>query len=186
MGLTKKLILVVDDKPHNLQFLGRLLSDKGYEVGMAQTGQEALHFVKIKDPDLILLDVMMPGMDGYEVCTRLKKDISVKHIPVIFITAKTDPDDIVKGFDTGGVDYVTKPFNSAELLARIKTHLELNVLKGLVPICSECKKIRDDEGFWKRVESYFEQRSQIVFSHGMCPDCLNNLYGEEDWFKKKK
>jgi DNA-binding response OmpR family regulator len=183
--MKKSLILVVDDKPQNLQFLGKLLSDNEYEVGMAQNGKQALNFVGRNEPDLILLDIMMPDMDGIEVCRQLKADFSVRHIPVIFLTAKTEPEDIVRGFEAGGVDYVTKPFNSAELLARIKTHIELKTLRGLLPMCSKCKKIRDDEGFWKRVDSYIEEHSQLTFTHGICPDCLNELYGEKEWFKKK-
>ena len=182
----KLLVLAVDDKPQNLQFLGKVLSDSGYEVGLAQNGQEALNFVKKSEPDLILLDIMMPGMDGYEVCERLKKDFSARHIPIIFLTAKTDSEDIVKGFDVGGVDYVTKPFNCAELLARIKTHLEIRTLRGLLPMCSKCKKIRNDKGFWKQVDSYIERHSQITFTHGICPECLTELYGDKDWFKKIK
>ena len=186
MSKQKTLILAVDDKPQNLQFLGKLLSDKGYEVGMAQNGLQVLSFVRKNEPDLILLDIMMPGMDGYEVCRQLKADFSARHIPVIFLTAKADSEDIVKGFDVGGVDYVIKPFNSSELLARIKTHIELKILRGLLPMCSKCKKIRDDKGFWKQVDSYIEDHSQITFTHGICPDCLTELYGEKDWFKKKK
>jgi DNA-binding response OmpR family regulator len=186
MKIRKTLVLAVDDNPQNLQFLGKLLSDNGYEVGMGQSGAQALNFVKKNEPDLILLDIMMPEMDGYEVCRRLKADLTTRHIPIIFLTAKTDSTDIVKGFDLGGVDYVTKPFNTAELLARIKTHVELKALRGLLPICSQCKKIRDDEGFWKQVDSYLEEHSEIVFTHGICPDCLTVLYGEKDWFKKRK
>ncbi len=182
----KLLVLAVDDKPQNLQFLGKVLADSGYEVGLAQNGQEALNFVKKSEPDLILLDIMMPGMDEYEVCKQLKNDFSAHHIPIIFLTAKTDSEDIVKGFDVGGVDYVTKPFNCAELLARIKTHLEIRTLRGLLPMCSKCKKIRDDEGFWKQVDSYIEKYSQITFTHGICPECLTELYGDKDWFKKIK
>ncbi|MCD4719462.1 MAG: response regulator [Desulfobacula sp.] len=186
MSKQKSLVLAVDDKPQNLQFLGKLLSDNGYEVGMAQNGEQTLSFVKKNEPDLILLDIMMPGMNGYEVCERLKKDFSARHIPIIFLTAKTDSEDIVKGFNVGGADYVTKPFNSAELLARIKTHIEIRTLRGLLPMCSKCKKIRNDEGFWKQVDSYIEEHSQITFTHGICPDCLIELYGDEDWFKKRK
>lgn len=185
MSKHKALILAVDDKPQNLQFLGKLLSDNGYEVGMAQNGYQALNFVKKNDPDLILLDIMMPEMDGYDVCKSIKADFSTRHIPVIFITAKTDTDDVVKGFDAGGVDYVTKPFNSAELLARIRTHVEMKILRGLLPICSHCKKIRDDEGFWEQVDSYLEEHSQLTFTHGICPDCLESLYGDTDWYKKR-
>jgi CheY-like chemotaxis protein len=104
MGMAKQktLILAVDDKPQNLQFLGKLLADNGYEVGLAESGQQALNFVIKNEPDLILLDIMMPEMDGYAVCKRLKADFGTRHIPIIFITAKTDTQDVVKGFDAGG------------------------------------------------------------------------------------
>jgi DNA-binding response OmpR family regulator len=186
MNHKKPLVLAVDDNPQNLQFLGKLLSDNGYEVGMAQNGQQALNFVRKNEPDLILLDIMMPGMDGYEVCERLKKDFFAQQIPIIFITAMTESQDIIKGFEVGGADYVTKPFNSGELLARIKTHIEIRILRGMLPMCSKCKKIRDDEGFWNQVDSYIEEHSQVTFSHGICPECLVKLYGDKDWFKNKK
>lgn len=182
----KTLILAVDDKPHNLQILGKLLAENGYEVGMAQSGEQALNFVKKSKPDLVLLDIMMPGMDGYEVCRRMKSDVSLKFIPIIFLTAKCDAEEVVKGFEIGGNDYVTKPFNSPELLARIKTQVELKILKGLLPMCAKCKKIRDDEGFWKQVDQYIEEHSEITFTHGICPDCLTELYGKKEWFKKKE
>lgn len=184
MGVRKSLVLAVDDNPQNLQFLGKLLSDNGYDMAMAQNGQQALNFVKKHDPDLILLDVMMPEMDGYEVCRALKIDFGSRHIPVIFLTAKTGAEDAVQGFEAGGVDYVTKPFNAPELLARIRTHIELNVLRGLLPMCSGCKKIRDDQGFWNQVDSYIEAHSQITFTHGLCPDCMHDLYKDTAWYKK--
>ncbi len=186
MTTKKSLVLAVDDKPQNLQFLGKLLSDNGYDVGMAQSGQQALNFVIKDEPDLILLDIMMPEMDGYAVCKKLKSDFGTRHIPVIFLTAKTDTSDVVKGFQLGGVDYVTKPFNSAELLARIKTHIEVKILRGLLPMCAKCKKIRDDEGFWKQVDSYLEAHSQLTFSHGICEDCMDDLYSDTPWYKKSK
>ena len=95
---------------------------QAYEVGVAQNGLEALKFLEERLPDLILLDIMMPGMDGIELCTRLKNNHKLSHIPVIFLTAKSETNDIVKGFEVGCVDYITKPFISAELLARVKTH----------------------------------------------------------------
>ncbi len=122
--MEKSFILLVDDNPKNLQVLGNLLEGT-YKTAVAENGVEALEFVKKRMPDVILLDVMMPEMDGYEVCERLKADPATKDIPVIFLTAKTETEDIVKGFETGAVDYVTKPFNAAELLARVQTHLEL-------------------------------------------------------------
>jgi CheY-like chemotaxis protein/anti-sigma regulatory factor (Ser/Thr protein kinase) len=121
----KSFILIVDDVPRNLQVLGSILNPEGYLVTPATSGKQALKIIKKKTPDLILLDIMMPEMDGYEVCETLKRSPGTKDIPIIFLTAKTDPQDIVKGFEMGGSDYITKPFNPTELLARVRTHLEI-------------------------------------------------------------
>ncbi|MFQ6044331.1 MAG: response regulator, partial [Candidatus Poribacteria bacterium] len=121
----KPLVFIVDDVAKNLQVLGTVLKEQSYRIAFATNGRQALENLKNIQPDLILLDVMMPEMDGYQVCQRLKEDDRTKEIPVIFLTAKTETEDIVKGFDLGAVDYVTKPFNSVELLARVRTHLEL-------------------------------------------------------------
>lgn len=183
MGNKKNLVLAVDDRPANLQFLGKLLSDNGYEVAMAQNGRQALGFVSKNEPDLILLDIMMPDMDGYEVCRQLKKNPQHRHIPVIFLTAKTAKQDVVRGFDAGGVDYVLKPFHSPELLARIRTHIELKMLRSLLPMCANCKRIRDDEGFWSQVDTYLEAYTDMTFTHGICEDCMAELYSETEWYK---
>ena len=119
----KQTILVVDDTEINIDILMSIL--KNYDVIPALNGKDALDVIQTEHIDLILLDIMMPGMDGYEVCKKLKMDERSKNIPIIFITVKTSEDDIKKGFDYGAVDYVAKPFNPAELLARVKTHLEL-------------------------------------------------------------
>ncbi len=130
--MEKKLrILAVDDEKINLNILIELLSDD-YEVSVALSGEKALKLVQKKDIDLILLDIMMPGMDGYEVCNILKSQQKTKDIPILFITAKTDDESIVKGFETGGIDYISKPFRPIELKARVKTHLKLGqTLKSL-------------------------------------------------------
>ena len=180
----KSLILIVDDNADNRKLLGGLLSKEGYEIGVAKDGYHALEFVQKVEPDLILLDVMMPKMDGYEVCRRLKSETITKHIPIIFLTARTATKDIVKGFEMGGVDYVSKPFSNAELLARVNTHIELNTLKGLLPICSSCKNIRDDDGYWHAIEEYFQTNSNVYFSHGLCEKCAEELYGNEPWFNR--
>ena len=119
------LILIVDDNPRNLQVAGNLLQDVGYELIFATDGEEALDCAREEGPELILLDVMMPRMDGYEVCRRLKDSPVTRSIPVLFLTAKTDSEDIIQGFDAGGVDYIAKPFQSGELLARVQTHAQL-------------------------------------------------------------
>jgi len=118
-------ILIVDDTPKNLQVLGNLLQNNEYEVEFATNGKAALNWIEEDNFDLILLDIMMPEMDGYEVCEKLKSNNNTKNIPIIFLTAKIDTESIVKGFKLGAADYVTKPFNKEELLARISTQLTL-------------------------------------------------------------
>ncbi|MGC9375453.1 MAG: hybrid sensor histidine kinase/response regulator [Bacteroidales bacterium] len=125
MDTQKFKILIVDDNPKNLQVLGNLLEKQQYNVEYALSGAEALEWVNSEQFDLILLDIMMPGMDGYEVCETIRKDEQYQDIPIIFLTAKTDKESIVKGFNLNAQDYVSKPFDTAELLARINTHLEL-------------------------------------------------------------
>ncbi len=117
------------------------------------------------------------------MCQKLKDDENTKKIPVIFLTARTDTDSIVRGFEAGGVDYVVKPFNPAELLARVKTQIklkqafdEIRTLKGFIPICANCKKIRDDKGYWESVEEYIGKHSDAVFSHSICPESTKKLY----------
>lgn len=121
----KPVILIVDDVPKNIQVLGTLLAKFKCELAVAMDGQQALDTVEKVKPDLILLDVMMPIMDGHETCRRLKSNEATKDIPVIFLSAKTETEDIVEGFKLGAVDYITKPFIGKELAARVKTHLTL-------------------------------------------------------------
>jgi len=120
--ITEK-ILIVDDVSRNIQILGNILSQEQFQIAYAQSGKQAIDICETQDFDLILLDIMMPEMDGYEVCERLKENPSTSEIPIIFLTAKADMDSIIKGFEIGGQDYITKPFNAAELLARVKSHL---------------------------------------------------------------
>jgi len=190
------LILIVDDNVSNLQVLGAVLSGKGYEIAVAADAGEALDFLSSDIPDLILLDIMMPGTDGFELCRIIKQMEKLTEVPVLFLTALTDPESIVKGFDSGAVDYISKPFNNAELLARIKTHLglkrareELKILRGTLPICVRCRKIKDEDGYWQLVEEYIESHTELLFSHGLCDSCSKELYGKYDWYKdndKKK
>ncbi|WP_172185447.1 hybrid sensor histidine kinase/response regulator [Microcoleus asticus] len=126
-GLTG-LILIVDDIPTNLDVISEALSNAGYKVAIATSGERALQQVERRPPDLILLDVMMPGIDGFETCKRLKANVKTCDIPIIFMTALADVDNKVKGLKLGAVDYVTKPFQEQEVLARVKTHLQLRLL----------------------------------------------------------
>ena len=188
----KNTILIVDDTPDNITLLNNLLKDD-YNTKIATNGNKALKIASSDDPpELILLDIMMPEMDGYEVCERLKSDDKTRDIPVIFLTAKREPEDLVRAFNVGAVDYVVKPFNANELLMRVRTHVELKLareeiktLKGIIPICAHCKKIRDDKGFWDQVETYITRHTEARFSHGLCPHCEKELYGDREWYQKK-
>ena len=195
--MTKKVndkprILIVDDLPENIRILIELLGAE-YATIPATSGAVALKKSQTEPlPDLILLDIMMPEMDGYDVCRALKDNDLTRHIPVIFITAVSEAMDEAKAFNLGAVDYVTKPFHPATIAARVKTHLDLSrhikelrhaletvkTLSGLIPICAGCKKIRDDKGYWKQVETYICEHTDAHFSHGICPDCIKTHYPE--------
>ncbi len=192
-------VLIVDDNAKNVQVLGTILMDAQYRVAVAHRGQVVFDMLPKVKPDLILLDIMMPEMDGYEVCRRLKGDPAYAEIPVIFLTAKTETDDIVLGFDLGAADFVTKPFRSRELLSRVQTHISLirlqkslkkknqeleaalasvKTLSGLLPICSHCKKIRNDKNEWQSIETYVSEHTEADFSHSICPDCARLHFPE--------
>ena len=199
-------ILIIDDSPENLSVLTRMLVEQGYQARPAISGELALKAIPKARPDLILLDIMMaPGLDGYEVCRRLKADELTRDIPIVFMSALHDTINKIKAFECGGVDYITKPFQVEEVLARVNTHLALRrlqqrleeknaqleealasikTLRGLLPICANCKKIRDDHGYWKQIEEYIESHSEALFSHGLCPDCADKLYADQEWYQK--
>ena len=129
VATTNARILVVDDTPANIQTLTAILKDQGYQLSVATNGRQALEVIEKVHPDLVLMDVMMPEMDGYEACRQIKALPSWRDLPIIFLSAKTDTSDIVHGFELGAVDYVAKPFNTHELLARVTTHLTLQSLR---------------------------------------------------------
>ncbi|MFA6971738.1 MAG: HD domain-containing phosphohydrolase [Gallionella sp.] len=125
----KGKILAVDDTPASLRLLSDILKAEGYEVRSAISGELALHAANSSPPELVLLDIRMPGMDGFEVCRRLKANPVTSDVPVIFVSAASETEEKVKGFEVGAVDFVTKPYQRDELLARVRTHLELNRLR---------------------------------------------------------
>ncbi len=141
-------ILIVDDTPANLDLLERILENCGYEVRSMPNGPLALKSAAHMPPDLILLDIKMPGMDGYEVCAHLKQQPPTQDIPIIFISALQESDDKVRAFQAGGVDYVTKPFQADEVLARVHTHLEISRMRSELAQQNEelvaAAKLRDD------------------------------------------
>ena len=189
-------ILVVDDTPVNLQALSTILKEQGFQVSVATNGRQALELVARLRPDLILLDVMMPVMDGFETCHRLKAAPATKDIPVIFLTARTESTDIVKGFELGAVDYVAKPFNACELLARVNTHLTLDrlhrenesLLLSILP-ASIAARLKSGEA---RIADHFSEVSVLfadivdftTLSNGLSPQplvaLLNDLFTQFD------
>ena len=138
-------ILIVDDNPTNLEILVKFLSRQGFEVLVAMDGEGAIEQISHSRPDLILLDVMMPGIDGFETCRRLKLNKETADIPVIFMTALTETEDKVKGFSVGAVDYVTKPIHHEEVLARIATHLTIRSLQRRLEEANKTLEQRVDE-----------------------------------------
>ena len=193
-------ILVVDDEPNVLYTIARTLRSVGYVVFEAVTGQECLSVVHEQKPDLVLLDVMLPDMDGYEVCRRIKVDENVRGTFIVMFSAKlTESDNQSEGLEIGADGYLIRPISNRELLARVqsigriitaerardlliaelqKALATIKTLTGLLPICSECKKIRNDDGEWEDVELYVKKFSTAEFSHGICPNCFRDLYSE--------
>lgn len=125
-------ILIVDDNPQNIQLVASHLKQEGYRISFSQSGRDVLQKIENAAFDLILLDIMMPEMDGFEICTRVREHPEYREVPIIFLAAKIDKESIVKGFEVGAVDYIEKPFHGAELLARIRTHLELKAYRERV------------------------------------------------------
>ncbi|HEY1661519.1 MAG TPA: hybrid sensor histidine kinase/response regulator [Verrucomicrobiae bacterium] len=137
--LPSACILVVDDQPANIQMIGAVLGGLGHEIVPASNGATALKRMAVRPPDIILLDVLMPGMDGYEVCRQLKENPDWKDVPIIFLSAADDKDLIVRALNAGGVDYITKPFNHAELISRVHTQLSLKAARDRLKQLAEDK-----------------------------------------------
>lgn len=159
----QNIILIVDDNPANLGLLSDLLDDSGFEVWVARDGESAIRKVEYAPPALILLDVMMPGIDGFETCRRLKSNPLTKDIPIIFMTALSDTVDKVKGLNLGAVDYITKPFQNEEVLARVKLHLQLRELTKTLAaqnllLKQEIKERTDAEAALQQLNQELEKR----------------------------
>ncbi|HIK30245.1 MAG TPA: response regulator [Oscillatoriales cyanobacterium M4454_W2019_049] len=161
MTATTDLLLLVDDNPTNLEVLATIVTDAGYEIAIANDGESAIELLEYIKPDLILLDVMMPGIDGFEVCHRLKSSPPFAEIPVIFMTALADPVDKVKGLELGAVDYITKPFQHGELLARVRLHLKLSHLTQELANQNCCLK-EMSEDLERRVQERTAELSQSL------------------------
>jgi len=167
--LIKQHVLIVDDIPKNLQLLGNVLKSKDLKVAFAQNGKQALEYAQTKQPDLILLDIMMPEMDGYEVCRRLKDNDLTKDIPIIFVSALGEADDEYYGFKLGGVDYITKPFNPKIVQVRVANYLRLKRKTDLLEQLSSIDGLTEIPNR-RRFDEIFEKewaramRSQIYLS----------------------
>jgi adenylate cyclase len=153
-------ILIVDDTPANVHILQARLTANGYDIVTANDGEQALVAVKEKEPDLILLDVMMPKLDGFEVCRRLRADTSIPFIPIILVTAKTDPKDVVEGLDAGGDEYLTKPVDQPALVARVKSMLRIKQLHDTVQGLAE-ERAEWNKTLERRVEEQVGQLEQL-------------------------
>ena len=204
-------ILIVDDSPDQQALLRSILGKAGYaDVLGADSAKAAGRILNVDGDsatqkiDLILMDVLMPEQDGVETCRQIKRCAHLEDVPVIMVTAKSGLGNLQEAFAAGAMDFISKPVNSIELLARVSSALllkqemdrrknrelelrrsneelqqalkEVKVLRGLIPICASCKKIRNDGGFWQQLEEYLAEHSEAEFSHGLCQPCIKKLY----------
>lgn len=164
--LEESTILIVDDNIKNIEFASNILGGENYEIAVCTSGKEALDVCPEIMPDLVLLDIMMPEMNGYEVCRKLKENRETRETPVVFLSARADVEDLVKGFEVGGVDYVRKPFNQQELISRIKTHLELKHSRDLILEQNELlRKEISERNFVEESLRKSEQKFRSVIEH---------------------
>jgi sigma-B regulation protein RsbU (phosphoserine phosphatase) len=191
-------ILIADDDSASRIVLATFLERLGYEVVAVDDGLAAWRVLQLATaPRLAILDLMMPGIDGLELVRRVREIPSMLPPYLIMLSTHSEKVDIVAGLDAGANDYVAKPFDHGELRARVEVGRrmvemrselaakieqlrqavdQIKTLKGIVPICASCKNIRDDRGFWNRVENYVRDHTEAEFSHAVCPDCMKRLY----------
>ncbi|MFP6584313.1 MAG: response regulator [Candidatus Hydrogenedentota bacterium] len=192
-------VLIVDDSSLARQITEKQLDSLDVEVLTATSGEEAVEVFRGRDLAIILMDVVMGGIDGFETARRIRDlDHPNNSVPIIFLTASlTDSENVFRGYESGAVDYLLKSVDVKPLCSKVgvfcqlhaqraeiieknrelETYIEeINQLRGLVPICAQCKNVRDDEGFWHSVEHYFTSNSDTEFSHSICPDCREELY----------
>ena len=193
-------ILIAEDDLTSRSMLAAMLKKSGYEVVETVNGSDAWQELSKSDaPQLAILDRTMPGMEGLDVVRRVRALKTALPTYIIMLTSRGEKADIIAGLDAGADDYISKPFHIGELRARIEvgrrmvdmqeqlaTRLKelqnamdhIKTLQGILPICSFCKKIRDDKGYWEQVETYLTLNSELLFSHAICPDCLQKHYAE--------
>lgn len=186
-------ILVAEDQAVSRHILVASLRKWGYEVTAVEDGARAWEELQSKlAPPLAILDWLMPGMDGIEICRRIRSGPKTRTNYLILLTARRGQEDKIRGLQSGADDYITKPFDREELRARVQVGFRVielqhalaervreleqalasvKTLQGLLPICSYCKKIRNDRNYWQQVEGYISDHSEAQFSHGICPEC---------------
>lgn len=208
-------ILIVDDSLPFLNALGAMLRDAGYSgIVMKESAPAAVEYLQSPENltesskvDIILMDVMMPEMNGIEAVRHIKAVDELRDIPIVMVSTGDEEEKIKQAFDAGAIDFIGKPVKKLELHARVRSILklkeerdrrkaheeelektveelqkaltEVKTLSGLLPICSFCKKIRDDKGYWQQVERYVSNYADVDFSHSICPDCLRKHYPDQ-------
>ena len=195
-------VLIAEDDRVSRGLLVATLTNAGHEVVAAEDGEEAWRLLQAPEaPRLAVLDWMMPGIDGVEICRRLRRAKDSEYVYLILLTTKDRQEDVVEGLESGADDYVTKPYDPHELRSRVragkrilelKSTLDAKVgelqdalehvkqLQGLLPICMHCKSIRDEANVWHRIETYIAEHADVRFSHGVCQKCLQEHYSELD------
>jgi len=195
--------LVAEDDATSRSLLAAILKTWGYDLVIAENGGEAWEIMhRLDAPQLALIDWNMPQLDGIEVIRRIRALGNQEPPYIILLTSRKEKGDIVLCLEAGANDYLAKPFDHQELKARLnvgrrmvelqsslvasmrklETALaDLKTLRGIIPICASCKKIRDDTGFWNQVEEYLRDHSEARFSHGICPSCMERLYPDLKW-----
>ena len=188
----KPAILVVDDDRKTVDLIRLYLEKDGYRVLAAYDGRSAISIARNRRPGLIILDLMLPKVDGLDVCRLLRAE---SNVPIIMLTAKTTEDDKLRGLDIGADDYVTKPFQHEEVLARVTAHLKISSLRKqlesknkqlmavldevrqlscILPICAKCKKPRNDGQYWQLVDKFMNTHEEARFTHSYCPECKHS------------
>ena len=195
-------ILVVDDLRENLTVMKALLGRPGRNVFVADSGEKALELLAEEEFAVVVLDVQLPGISGFDVAKRIREREDSALTPIIFVTATEQRErDVFEGYDAGAVDYLLRPVNARVLRSKVSVFVqlweqrkvierknaqleayltEIRALQDLIPICSVCKKVRNDDGYWERVESYITRRSGAQFSHGICATCEATHYPDEE------
>ncbi len=193
----ERILIAEDDRTSRLM-LESILKKWGYEVVVTESGRGAWEALQAGSPPrLLILDWMMPEVDGLEICRRIRRSENLASTYIMLLTGQRQKENVIAGLEAGANDYVRKPFDRDELHARVRAGervielqaalaqrvkdlqealSQIKTLRGLLPICSHCKRIRDDQNYWQQVEDYIAGHSQAEFTHGICPECMESIY----------